>query len=270
MTSSTLLPHKLGGSIAMPNLCTCRPLRLWLGILAAATALAWLGPTAAAEVTISEEQDGRLNIEIDGQPFTTYWTAGTTRPTLYPIFGPSGTPMTRDYPFSKDTPGEAHDHPHHKSFWIAHGDINGLDFWTEGARHGTVHHRQVLHKESGGDVATLATLNEYLDPDGKVICTDTREFWFGEIDGSRYIDVRLTYHATNGDVVFGDTKEGMFAFRTHRDLRLSPHDGRGPNPPVGEAVNSEGIQGRAIWGKRAELGRLLGKDRRTRSRHGDF
>jgi hypothetical protein len=66
------------------------------------------------------------------------------------------------------------------------------------------------------------------------------------VDGSRSIDYEVTLKASHGDVVFGDTKEGSMGIRTHPALRL-----KGP-VAKGKAVNSEGIEGGAIWGKRAK------------------
>jgi hypothetical protein len=40
----------------------------------------------------------------------------------------------------KETPGEEHDHRHHRSLWFAHGAMNGHDFWSEQKAFGkTVH-----------------------------------------------------------------------------------------------------------------------------------
>ncbi len=37
--------------------------------------------------------------------------------------------MTRGYPMEFHE-GEKKDHPHHHSFWVAHGDVNGTDNWS--------------------------------------------------------------------------------------------------------------------------------------------
>ena len=51
--------------------------------------------------------------------------------------------------------------------------------------------------------------------------------------------------ADGGDVIFGDTKEGSMGIRSNPVLRL-----RG-EVAEGKAINNEGIEGKAIWGKRA-------------------
>ena len=85
---------------------------------------------ASTGVQITELPD-RLHIEINGQPFTEYFFKDTPRPYCYPLLGPGGTPMTRNFPM-KVIAGEDHDdHRHHRSFWFAHGSVNGQDFWSE-------------------------------------------------------------------------------------------------------------------------------------------
>src|SRR5690349_6738426 len=66
------------------------------------------------------ELTNRLKIELHGELFTEYYFSDVPRPFLYPLIGPGGLPMTRDYPM-KDKPGEDHDHLHHRSVWFAHG-----------------------------------------------------------------------------------------------------------------------------------------------------
>ena len=41
--------------------------------------------------------------------------------------------MTRAWPLQEGVPGEETDHAHDRSFWVAHGLVNGVDFWSEAA-----------------------------------------------------------------------------------------------------------------------------------------
>jgi len=217
-------------------------------ILTTVWLLGWV-PVAQGRVTI-EPVDGKLRVEVDGELFTEYCYQQYAKPILYPIIGPYGVAMTRNYPMRDDVAGEAHDHPHHKSLWFTHGDVNGVDFWAEHPDSGKTVHLAILHQADGEQVATLATKNKWVGPDGKVVCTDTRELWFRVLPKGRAIDVRVTIHASHGEVVFGDTKEGTFGLRTHPKLRLKD------NPPEvtsvnGHIVNNEGDTGSDAWGKRA-------------------
>ena len=74
--------------------------------------------------------DGRygLDIHLNGELFTTYHHAANhNKLFLYPVIGPTGKGMTRGYPMVSNISGEKHDHPHHKSIHVAHGDVNGVD-----------------------------------------------------------------------------------------------------------------------------------------------
>src|SRR5688572_2720894 len=83
---------------------------------------------ARAEVTVERNDRGAV-VKIDGQPFTEYRIKAGQQPALYPVIGPTGKPVTRSYPFTKADKNGTDDHPHHQSFWLTHGDVNGIDFW---------------------------------------------------------------------------------------------------------------------------------------------
>src|SRR5467141_3156339 len=74
-------------------------------------------------VQLTELAD-RVRVEINGAPFTEYFFKDVPRPFCYPLLGPGGLPMTRNWPM-KDTSGEEHDHKHHRSLWFTHGEVNG-------------------------------------------------------------------------------------------------------------------------------------------------
>src|SRR5215213_9410201 len=83
---------------------------LWVGILAV-IALLIVPPAAQAEVTAERTKHG-VAIKIDGKPFTEYHTKAGHSPALWPVIGPTRTPVTRSYPFTgKD---QTDDHPHHQ------------------------------------------------------------------------------------------------------------------------------------------------------------
>jgi hypothetical protein len=94
--------------------------------------------------------------------------------------------------------------------------------------------------------------NDWVAPDGTVVCTDTRFVTFGTTPAGRYIDFQISIHASHGDVTFGDTKEGTMGIRMHPLLRLQNDERRGNHTAKGKAINSEGVEGKAVWGKRAK------------------
>lgn len=187
--------------------------------------------------------DGKVIVKAGDRLFTEYHYKDVPRPFLYPLYGPGELPMTRNWPM-KDTGGEEKDHPHHKSFWFTHGDVNGVDFWADGDSKGKIQHAGFL-KLCAGNEGVIQTSNRWVAPSGKVICTDSRTLRFQVNDSHRIIDYLITLYASNGEVTFGDTKEGSMALRLAETMRLKGKVGQG------HIVNSAGDQDGKTWGKRA-------------------
>jgi len=125
-----------------------------------------LGSASAAEVTIAE-CDGKAVVKIDGAPFTEYVFTGHAKPILYPIVGPTGVEMTRNYPMKEGVDNEAHDHPHQKSLWFTHDDVNGVQFWLEYPGKGSdLKPGRIVQKEMRIDANSIRTQDDWLAPDG--------------------------------------------------------------------------------------------------------
>ncbi len=206
--------------------------------------LAFSLPLEAVEVTAQRSEKG-ATLQIDGQPFTEYIIQSGTKPILWPILGPTGKRMTRDYPMEKGKK-EAKDHLHHRSLWFSHGNVNGIDFWTEPPtkKTGTIVHRKFVKIESGTQTE-IVTENDWLGPAGKKVLEDQRRLAFGTRGDARWIDFDITLRASQGPVAFGDTKEGTFGLRVAQSLRVDSKQG-------GEIVNSAGQTNAAAWGKPAD------------------
>ena len=73
----------------------------------------------------------------------------------------------------------------------------------------------------------------------------------------RFIDYQVVFLASDGDVVFGDTKEGTMAIRLTPTLRLKG------KVAAGHILNSEGDKDGKVWSKRAKwvdyYGQVAGK-----------
>ena len=199
-------------------------------------------------VRIAEQPD-RLRVEINGAPFTEYFFKDVPRPFCYPLHGPGGLPLTRNWPM-KDTPGEEHDHKHHRSLWFTHGEVNGHDFWSEDRDFGKIVHEGFTEVSSGNE-GVIASRNKWVAQDGAVVCTDEETWRFYQRPANeRLFDFEITIHASNGPLTFGDTKEGSMALRLAETMRLKPNK-ENAGKPTGHIVNSEGVRDEATWGKRA-------------------
>lgn len=204
---------------------------------------------APSAVQITEQPD-RLRIEINGQHFTDYVFKETPRPYCYPLLGPGGTPMTRNFPM-QTVEGEDHDHKHHRSLWFTHGNVNGLDFWSEDKDFGKVVHQSFTKVASGQKEGVITSRNHWTAKDGTVVCTDERTLRiYNRPDNERLFDFEITIQAGKADVTLGDTKEGTMALRLAETMRLKPNK-ENTGKPTGHIVNSEGVRDGDTWGKRA-------------------
>lgn len=169
------------------------------------------------------------------------------RPYLYPVLGPGQTPMTRDYPVADSSRAEARDHPHHTSMWFAHGDVNGNDLWT---LQGSFERVGAVAPVDRGLKAEYRMLGKAGSAEG--LFTLELNFDVTRPDSWRTIDSVCTFRPLPGQTLrLGDTKEGTFAIRTHPALRLVGDARAGVTSVTGQATNSEGVVGAAVWGKRA-------------------
>lgn len=172
--------------------------------------------------------------------FTEYRFSGFAKPILYPVLATGDVAITRHHPMDQSHKDEANDHPHHKSIWFAHGDVNGIDFWSEKA---SIKNRSTAIVDS----RRIVSVNDWM-AGKKKICSDETTMEFVSSGNTRRIDFGVKLTADDSDVVFGDTKEGTFAIRTHPALRITGKDKK----PAGRAFNSKGIEGKSIWGKKAK------------------
>lgn len=213
-----------------------------LGLCAATSQSAAPGPLAI------EALDGKFRVTVEGQLFAEVDYRTYAKPIVYPIHGPGQIGMTRNYPMRDDVSGEAHDHPHHKSMWFAHGDINGVSFWDE---RGRIVNDEVLDVDHDPQQPSVTLANKLLDGDGNLVCRETVKITFRVLPGARVIDWDETLRAGDKELRIGDTKEGTMGLRVHPNLQLENDRRQGVTTAQGTAVNSEGVRGADVWGKRA-------------------
>ena len=223
--------------------------RLWWiqGSLAAGASLTYTlsfadQPTPDA-VELKKADDG-VDVSIGGQLFTRYLTLSGHKPVCYPIIGPTGKPVTRNYPMQK-VEGEEADHVHHRSFWFTHGSVNSVDFWAEGPKCGKIAQKSLDAAISGPVMGIIRTSNDWIAPDGARVCSDTREMRIYNAKNGRLFDFITMISAPDGPVKFGDTKEGSFGFRVASTMRADSKKG-------GRILNARGEKDDATWSRQAE------------------
>ncbi len=200
------------------------------------------GPLSAATFDVQQESDG-VTVKVNGQFLARYVEKSGNKPIVWPIIGPYGNEIPRQYPMREAGPDERADHPHHRSFWFTHGDVNGISFWHEGENTGEIVHKEYL-VVAGGETAVIKTRNDWIGPDGKKICEDVRTRTFGTDGEHVWFDFDSTVTAGETEVTFGDTKEGCCGVRTAGTIKIDANKG-------GRIVNSNGQTDKDAWGKQA-------------------
>jgi hypothetical protein len=208
--------------------------------------------SGAAGVTITQDA-GSLTVRLNDQVFTKYVFAGAPKPYCWPVIAPTGDPITRAFPMEK-VEGEKQDHPHQRSLWFTHGSVNGVDFWAETDKSGRQVHRKFDAVEGGPKMGHIRAVNDWMTPDGKKVCEDTRDLRFyvpqgDSAESPRVVDFDITIRATEGPVTFGDTKEGMFGVRVATSMDVDQKD---KSVRGGKITNSRGETDAKTWGKPAE------------------
>ena len=202
-------------------------------------------PLAAQTVTVKPIDTG-LRIEVDGQLFTEYLTKDVPRPFFYPIIGAAGENIVRNFPMKAGVEGEPQDHPHHKGLWFTHGSVNGMDFWSETKDFGKQQHVSFGEIKADGAKGSFTSDTKWVSHDGAPVLSDSRKITIVALpNGEKQLDFDITLKATEGDVVFEDTKEGSMA------IRLCPQLSFKDKEATGHAYNSNNDKQKDIWGKKA-------------------
>ena len=188
------------------------------------------------------------------------------KPYFYPVIGPTDLPMTRKWPMEEGVESEETDHIHHRGMWYGLGNVNGLDFWhyagdekKKNKTFGFIRHMGMNGVTMSKDDIVFKTKSEWLEQDDpeKRVLSDQREFrLFYRPDGALVVDATISLIADAGDVLIKDDKEGAWSIRTQPKLRL---EGK---VAEGSIVNSEGLEGKAAWGKRADWVDYFGPDQK--------
>lgn len=229
---------------------------------------------------IPHESERRVDVTIDGQPFTSYiWPTTLKKPTLFPIVAEDGTTVTRGYPLDPQ-PGERTDHPHHAGLWFNYGNVNGFDFWNNSdaikpedrGKMGSVVDSRIDSAKSGTDRGELVTEAEWVAGNGDHLLHQKTRHVFSKRPHGRVIDEVITLKALQ-NVTFRDDKEGVFGMRVARWLESPTEKGgtftdasgrpttvqSGDNSiATGVYLTSEGAKGDAAWGTRGRWCALTG------------
>ncbi|MGQ9523812.1 MAG: PmoA family protein [Armatimonadota bacterium] len=204
-------------------------------------------PVVPSGVELVDAVPWQLGFLVLGRPFTTYnFSPEYARPFFHPVFSPGGRRVTRNYPML-EVPGETRDHVHHRSLWVAHGDVNGADCWSEEAGHGWIRHEEFLSTFSGPVFGGFVERNVWLAGDGTTrLMDEVRSFRVYAVpEGPRIADVVVTFCASAGELRLGDTKEGGIV-----SVRVATSMDGDKGGTI--RISTGGRGERECWGRRAD------------------
>lgn len=234
----------------------------------------------ALKIEIVTAADGKkATITADGKPFTELiFTDTLEKHFLYPIYAPNGEIITRGFPYAPRR-NEATDHPHHVGLWLNYENVNGLDFWNNSPaipaerkdKYGSIKSGKILKAKGGkkrGEIKVNAT---WVNNKNQPLLDENTTFFFSAENDKRIID-RITTLTAKTDVSMADVKDGMLGLRLGRELEMPSKkkqeftDDKGNVTVVesnvgatGNYITSEGKEGDAAWGTRAQWCMLYGK-----------
>jgi hypothetical protein len=236
-------------------------------------------PAGGGVQVIADEAHRRVDVTIDGKPFTSYiWPDTLKKPVLYPLTTDEGIVVTRGYPL-EPRPGERVDHPHHAGLWFNYGNVNGFDFWNNSdaikpqdrPKMGTILHAKIVSAKSGTEQGELVVRSEWVAGENKTLLDETTRYVFTNRNHLRTIDLITTLKPLER-AVFNDDKEGLLGIRVAHWLE-SPDEksgefmdssgrptqvGAAPPGASGVYLTSEGARGGAAWGTRGRWCMLTG------------
>ena len=188
-------------------------------------------PTIFPRVRVTQQGDKPIiDVLIDDVHFTSYhYSNDWKKPFLWPVNSEGQVGVTRNFPMGEQESEKGKDHPHHKSFYAAYGEISLIgqpmpndkpaDCWAEGKNSGFQHSGEVTYG-SGDAYGWVKATNTWQDMNHRPLLTEEREYrFYATPEKGRLVDTFLTLRADYGDVLLSDTKEGgMVAIRMRPEL----------------------------------------------------
>lgn len=157
--------------------------------------------------------DHQVSFQIDGvERVRWHYAAQYPRPFFYPLNGPSGTSLTR-----MGHPGDF-SHEHHRSFWFAHHDVMGLDFWSEGKPARIRQKQWLCYVDTHEEALYAARLGWFDGHDAELM---EQEMIVGVRPGPEQetlLEVQASFRPTGNTIKLGKTNFGILAVRVAKNL----------------------------------------------------
>lgn len=160
----------------------------------------------------------------------------SSKPFVFPLNGPAGVPLTWNGP---------PDHVHHKSLWVAHGEVNQNDLWSELPNHGTISATETPRVISGPVFSEITMYLVWSSLVSEKLMEERRTMRLWNVPDRQWLlDHESFFSAPSQDVLFGDTKEaGTLCVRVRESMEVE-NGGRIEN-------SWGGINEVQTWGRKA-------------------
>jgi hypothetical protein len=178
-------------------------------------------PYQLPRVQVVPQPDDQVAFEVDGRE-RLRWHFGrrSPRPFLFPLLGPGGRSVTRlGHP-------AAPDHDHHRSLWLGHHDVGGVNFWEERGGAQQIRQDEWVHYQDGADEAALAVRLGWYDAHGVRLLRTDLILAVRPLDGgATWLEAQLTFRPALDGLPLGKTNFGFLGLRVAASL--SAHYGGG-------------------------------------------
>ena len=240
-----------------------------------------LAAKAKGVQVVADEAHQRVDITIDGKPFTSYvWPSRSRSRCCYPLITSDGIDVVRGFPLAP-RPGERVDHPHHAGIWFNYGNVNGFDFWNNSDaikpadRDKDGHHPSAKNRLHQKRARQRGTGRRIRMDDGRrpEHPASRRRATFSLGKTTRESSIRSPLCTLLITSSFNDDKEGLLGIRVARWLESANEKGgtftdanggqqkcrpRTLPGATGVYLTSEGKQGDQAWGTRGRWCALTG------------
>ncbi len=175
------------------------------------------------------------SFQLDGRELTAcHFDPADRRVFWYPLRAAGEASLTRM--------GHPHDpmtHSHHNSVWIAHANVDGVDFWSDhGKNLGRIRNSQIPRNayDDGDRSASMVMINHWIrESDSSILMVETRRTELMPLDGEKswLMIVDLDVRTPNAQSTrLAPSPFGMIAVRMAKSIGV--HDG------AGRILNSDG------------------------------
>lgn len=214
--------------------------RLWIRLAASLLPVMLAGAEIPA-VRVAGLPHREVAFEIDGREVARY-TGGydVPKPFLFPLKGPGGANLT-----AMAHPVDPEGHRHHRSVWVGHRDVNGVNFWEEGGK-GSIRMEPTGENGILGNGAWFRAIHVWFDGETPILNEERTWTLTALENGNYYLDLQMQFNPVKDDIVFGKSPYGLLGIRVAATMSVSGGDGRIMNSTGG--LNETGVHGQtAQW-----------------------